>query len=333
MESEGPSQDPVGALGASTSGARDDASVAAAETRAGGPVPRPDQVLCPHCGQLHPKSWSHCPNTGKPLTVGPALIGRVIAGRYEVIRLVGEGGMGAVYEAEHRTIGRRVALKRLHPELATDAHAVNRFQREARAAGGTGHEHVVDILDLGFAEDGAPYLVMELLAGESLAARLERERQLPEERAARIAGQVLSALEAVHARRVIHRDLKPDNIFLTRRGRQRDYVKVLDFGVSKIGVPEGRTEVGLTRTGTMVGTPHYMSPEQARGVKKLDHRVDLYAVGVILYECLSGQLPFDADNYHALLQSILVREPVRVDTLVSGVTRGLADVIHRALAK
>lgn len=294
------------------------------------PTPTPETVSCPHCSSAHPRTWSHCPTTGKPLTTGPALVGRVIAGRYRIRGLLGEGGMGAVYEAEHLSVGRRVALKRLHPELATDAHSVTRFQREARAAGATGHEHVVDVLDLGFAEDGAPYLVMELLAGESLAQRLARQKSLPPDRAASIAGQVLSALEAVHALDVIHRDLKPDNIFLTRRAGRNDYVKVLDFGVSKMAADK---DPKLTRTGMMVGTPHYMSPEQARGVRQLDHRVDLYAVGVILFECLSGQLPFHAENYHALLQSILAREAPSLVSLVPSIDAKLAAVVARALAK
>jgi serine/threonine-protein kinase len=290
-----------------------------------------EATRCPHCAGSHPKTWSHCPTTGKPLTTGPALVGRVIGDRYRILGLIGEGGMGAVYEAEHLSVGRRVALKRLHPELAHDSHAISRFQREARAAGASGHEHVVDVLDLGFAEDGAPYLVMELLVGESLATRLKRQRQIAPRRAAAIAGQVLSALEAVHALDVIHRDLKPDNIFLSKRNGRTDYVKVLDFGVSKMST-EGK-DPRLTRTGVMVGTPHYMSPEQARGIRNLDHRVDLYAVGVILYECLAGQLPFQAENYHALLQSILAREPTPLQQLVPDLDAGLAEVVHRALAK
>ncbi len=304
---------------------------ASPETSASGPSPTPSEVVCPHCGQVHSSGWSHCPNTGKALTVGPALIGRTIAHRYKIHGLLGEGGMGAVYEAEHLSIGRRVALKRLHPELAVDAHAVHRFQREARAAGSTGHENIVDILDLGFAEDGAPYLVMELLEGESLADRLRRQTKLSPERAAVIAGQVLAALEAVHGQGVIHRDLKPDNVFLTRRSGRRDFVKVLDFGVSKVATTPEATK--LTRTGMMVGTPHYMSPEQARGMRDLDHRVDLYAVGVILYECLSGQLPFRGTNYHALLQAILTGDAPPLQALVPTIPQPLAAVVHRALGR
>ncbi len=288
---------------------------------------RNEESFCPHCGQLHPSSWSHCPNTGKALTVGPALIGRTIAGRYRIERILGEGGMGAVYEAEHIAIGRRVALKRLHPELAVDARSVHRFQREARIAGSTGHDHIVDVLDLGFAEDGAPFLVMELLEGETLAARLAREGRLKVERAARVAGQALAALEMVHAKNVVHRDLKPDNIFLINRHGRTDFVKVLDFGVSKVANTPEITK--LTKTGVMVGTPHYMSPEQARGMD-VDHRVDIYAIGVVLYECLSGTLPFRGANYHALLQAILRGDVPRLTTRAN-VPQALADLVHSAL--
>ncbi|MCA9579964.1 MAG: serine/threonine protein kinase, partial [Myxococcales bacterium] len=196
------------------------------------------------------------------LTGGRALVGRVIANRYRILALIGEGGMGAVYVAEHLLIGRKVAVKRLHPELAGDEKAVARFQREARAAGATGHEHVVEILDLGFGDDGAPYLVMEYLRGRSLAQVLDAEGRLAAGRACRIVGQVLAALSAVHARGVVHRDLKPDNILLSRRGADSEFVKVVDFGISKIRQEDGDPKHDLTRTGVMLGTPFYMSPEQ-----------------------------------------------------------------------
>jgi serine/threonine protein kinase len=289
-------------------------------------------IPCPHCGVDHPASWSHCPNSGQPLHAGPALTGRVVAGRYEILGLLGEGGMGAVYEAEHLHLGRKVAIKRLHPELAKDESAVRRFQREARAAGTIGHDHIVDVLDLGFADDGAPYLAMELLVGESLADRLRRAGRLDPRRAARIAGEMLSALEAVHGRGVIHRDLKPDNIFLCRRGGRRDFVKVLDFGISKVRSVAGADTEGLTRTGAMMGTPHYMSAEQAQGRKDLDHRVDLYAVGVILFECLAGELPFQGGNYHALLQAILSGRRRPLAELAPNVPPGLTAVIEKAMA-
>ena len=257
--------------------------------------------------------------------------GRTLANRYVIKGFLGEGGMGSVYEAEHLQLGKRVALKRLHAELADDANAVRRFQREARAAGSIGHQHIVRVLDVGFGEDGAPYLAMELLEGETLAQRLRRGGRLDPRRAARMAGEILSALQSVHSRGVIHRDLKPDNIFLAHVDGRRDFVKVLDFGISKIR-ETGVVNEALTKTGVMMGTPHYMSKEQAQGRKDLDHRVDIYAVGVLLYEALSGQLPHSASNYHALLQEILAGDPERLATLVPSLPKAFGDAVHRAMA-
>ena len=239
--------------------------------------------------------------------------------------------MGAVYVADHLRIGRKVAIKRLHPELASDEKAVQRFQREARAAGATGHEHIVEILDLGYTEDGAPYLVMEYLRGFSLAQTLKKDTRLDVQRACRIVGQVLDALGAVHENGIVHRDLKPDNIFLTRQGNDTDWVKVLDFGISKMKHEDDGLH--LTRTGVMMGTPYYMSPEQARGAKSIDHRVDIYAMGVILHECLTGVLPFAGDNYHALLQQILRGDPPAPSAKVPGIPRELDEVATRAMSK
>jgi len=288
-------------------------------------------VRCVHCGDAHPAAFTHCPRTGKPLSTGRALIGRIVADRYKVTGLLGEGGMGAVYVAEHLLIGRTVAIKRLHPELAADAKSVARFQREARAAASTGHENIVDILDMGFGEDGAPFLVMEFLKGHSLAETLRRDGNLPPARACFIVGQVLAGLSAVHAREIVHRDLKPDNVFLVKRAGRVDHVKVLDFGISKM---LRETEaLALTRTGVTLGTPFYMSPEHARGVKGLDHRVDLYATGVMLYECLSGRVPYLDANYHALLQAILRSEPPQIATLVPALDPVLSAIVHRAIAR
>ncbi len=292
----------------------------------------PARVPCRHCGELHPPSFSHCPQTGRSLTSGRALVGRVIANRYRILALIGEGGMGAVYVAEHLLIGRKVAVKRLHAELTGDDKAVARFQREARAAGSTGHEHVVEVLDLGYGDDGAPFLVMEYLRGKSLAQLLDSEGQLAPARACKIVGQVLAALSAVHGCGVVHRDLKPDNILLTRRGADAEFVKVVDFGISKIRQEDEDPKHNLTRTGVMLGTPFYMSPEQARGIKDLDHRVDLYGVGVILYEILAGQLPFDGENYHQLLQRILSGKHPPIQELRPDLDAGLAALVERSIA-
>jgi serine/threonine protein kinase len=266
------------------------------------------------------------------LNAGRALIGRTIAGRYRVLALVGEGGMGAVYVAEHLMIGRKVALKRLHPELASDEKAVARFQREARAAAATGHEHIVEVIDLGFGEDGAPFLVMEYLRGRSLSEVLRMDGTLEPRRACRIVGQVLTALGAVHRRGIVHRDLKPDNVFLTQKRNDADFVKVVDFGISKMQKDEGENAMALTRTGVMLGTPFYMSPEQARGMKDLDHRVDLYGAGVMLYECLTGRVPFEGENYHQLLQHILSGKHRPARELAPAVSAELAAVLDRAIA-
>ncbi len=309
--------------------ARGDHRVSALNTRLSNA--EPTELLCPHCGQSHLATYTHCPNTGKALNAGRAMIGRVIADCYHIVGLLGEGGMGAVYVADHLRIGRKVAIKRLHPELAADQKAVQRFQREARAAAATGHEHIVEIIDLGYTDDGAPYLVMEYLRGVTLAQLLKLEGRLSARRACHIVGQLLAALAAVHEKGIVHRDLKPDNIFLTRRGADADYVKVLDFGISKMKLEDDGLE--LTRTGVMMGTPYYMSPEQARGMKSLDHRVDLYAAGVILFECLTGRVPFAGDNYHALLQQILRVEPPRASEVTPGVARDLDEIILRSLSK
>lgn len=289
-------------------------------------------VPCRYCGELHPPSFSHCPKTGRALSAGRALIGQVVAGRYRVIALLGEGGMGAVYVAEHLMMGRKVALKRLHPELNGDPKAVRRFQREARAAAATGHEHIVEVLDLGLGEDGAPFLAMEYVRGKSLAAVLREEKQLEPRRACRIVGQILTALTAVHARGIVHRDLKPDNVILTQRGGDPDFVKVVDFGISKMRSDETEGGLALTRTGVMLGTPFYMSPEQARGVKDLDHRVDLYGAGVMLYECLTGRLPFEGENYHQLLIAILSGKRRGVCAVRPEVPAALGAIVERAIA-
>ena len=292
-----------------------------------------ESAPCRHCGDVHPLAFSHCPNTGRSLSSGRALIGKVIAGRYRVLALIGEGGMGAVYAAEHLLMGRKVALKRLHPELAADEKSVARFQREARAAAATGHEHIVEILDLGFGEDGAPFLVMEYLRGKSLAVVLDEEKRLEPRRACRIVGQVLAALGSVHRRGIVHRDLKPDNIILTRRRGDPEFVKVVDFGISKMRQEDTERGMALTRTGVMLGTPFYMSPEQARGMKDLDHRVDLFGAGVMLYESLTGQLPFSGENYHQLLQAILSGKRPPVLTLRPDLSPGLGEVMEKALAQ
>jgi serine/threonine-protein kinase len=260
------------------------------------------------------------------------MIGRVIGDRYGVTALIGEGGMGEVYEAEHLAIGRLVAVKVLNPKRAQDREAISRLRHEARVAGTLGHPNICAIYDMGRLDDGSPYLVMERLHGETLAQRLTRETRLPIEDLIDVMLQVLSALSAAHQRGIIHRDLKPDNIFLSRREGMRPIPKLLDFGISKSEDIE-ETMADLTGQTMAAGTPFYMAPEQARGDRGLDHRIDLWATGIILYECLSGQRPFDARNYNALLVQILSATPRPLHEIQPDVPTGLEQIVERALRK
>jgi eukaryotic-like serine/threonine-protein kinase len=259
------------------------------------------------------------------------LIGRIIGDRYGVKALIGEGGMGEVYEAEHLAMGRLVAVKVLNANRSQDPEAVSRLRHEARVAGTLGHPNICAIYDMGRLDDGSPYLVMERLHGETLAQRLERETRLPVDELLDIMVQVLSALSVAHQRGVIHRDLKPDNIFLARREGSRPLPKLLDFGISKSEDIE-ETMADLTAKTVAAGTPFYMAPEQARG-DRVDHRVDLWATGIILYECLSGQRPFDARNYNALLVQILTAAPRPLGAIQPDVPSALARIVEKALSK
>jgi serine/threonine-protein kinase len=263
---------------------------------------------------------------------GREIIGRVIGDKYGVTGLIGEGGMGAVYEAEHLAIGRLVAVKVLHPRNAQKRDAISRLQHEARVVGTIGHPNICEIYDMGRLEDGSPYLVMERLQGETLAQRIDRDGPVPYLELIDMVIQVLSALIAAHEKGVIHRDLKPDNIFLTERSGMPSVAKLLDFGISKASGIED-TAVNLTKSGMVMGTPYYMAPEQARGERMLDHRVDLWAVGVILYEALTGRRPFVAKNYNALLVHILTSRHRPLADLAPHLPAPLGAVVDRALSK
>ena len=230
-------------------------------------------------------------------------IGRVLANVYKVEAKIGEGGMGAVYRATHVHIGKQVAVKVLTDLIAKKGDAVERLKQEAIAASSIDHDNIVDVISFDRFEDGSVFIVMEFLRGESLAERLDRLREanqrMPLAEVITIALQVCDALGAAHERNIVHRDLKPENIFLQKKG-EKERVKVLDFGISKIKTAEAE-QVRMTRTGQLVGTPLYMSPEQARGETDIDRRVDLYALGVMLFEMLTGAPPFDGRNYFELL--------------------------------
>jgi serine/threonine protein kinase len=214
-------------------------------------------------------------------------------GSYRVLDVLGKGGMGVVYLAEHVVLSRRVALKVLRPELSQDERSIGRFINEARAVNKIGHEHIVEVTDFGTTPDGEGFFVMEYLAGQTLRERLRRDIFWPPELALRVAIQIADALAASHAAGIIHRDLKAENVVLITRGEDHHYVKLLDFGVAKLLIDEpGQSP--LTRPGVRLGTPQYMSPEQALGMPDVDLRTDIYALGILLFEMLTGRLPYAA---------------------------------------
>src|SRR6266540_584806 len=255
-------------------------------------------------------------------------------GNYRVTSLIGEGGMGVVYLAEHATIGRRAAVKVLRPGLTESPELARRFFNEARAANAIRHPGIVEVFDSGTLPSGVSYIVMELLEGESLAARLRRG-PLPAAEARNLAAQTASALAAAHAAGIVHRDLKPDNLFLTPddRDASAELVKVLDFGIAKLGMDASSTGSVRTRTGSVMGTPAYMSPEQCRGTKELDRRTDIYALGAILYEMLCGQTPFVSAGFGEMIHMHISVPPTSPRVFAPSVPEDLERIIMRCLAK
>jgi len=235
----------------------------------------------------------------------------LVAGKYEVLRLIGRGGMGSVWEGRHVTLGTRVAIKFIDPEYAESKEARSRFDTEARAAAALQSKHAIQIHDHGVTDDERPYMVMELLTGEPLDERIDRLVRMSLPETARILGQVCRALQRAHEAGIIHRDLKPENIFLVRSPDDDDEIaKVLDFGIAKIKQLPG--EQGLTsstKTGAVLGTPYYMAPEQARGLRSIDYRADLWSLGVIAYKCVTGILPFEGESVGDLLVKICTAPP------------------------
>jgi serine/threonine protein kinase len=260
-------------------------------------------------------------------------VGQIVGGKFRIGRLIGRGGMGEVYEATHEQIDRRVAIKvvRPGPDLRQ---ATPWFEREARAAGRIGNDHILEVLDVGELADGARYLVTEFLDGETLEARLVRDGRLAQAEVARLAAQLLDGLGAAHRAGVIHRDLKPANIFLLKRKlHQVDFVKIIDFGISKFQLMSPDTACNVTATLAVVGTPAYLSPEQARGSCEVDARSDLYGLGAILYEAVAARRSFEADNLNDLMFKIALEDPVPVEQLVPDLHPGLANIIHKAMAR
>lgn len=297
---------------------------------------------CTTCHRIYPDDGGFCPADGQRLAeiasvalptdpedkrVGATLCG----GRYTIFRRVADGGMGRVYQALDVKANRSVALKILHPEVATDGIAVERFRREFELSASLPHDHIVDVLSFEQTEDHSYALVMEYLEGEELRTLLKREKTMSPERVIRMLAQMALGLSAAHERNVVHRDLKPDNIFLCGK-HEGDLVKILDFGSVR---DNNQNAKKLTVMGTTIGSPFYMAPEQAQGLQTLNHRADVWSAAAIAYECLTGKVPFQGTTGPAILLAILTEEPVApsITGKALGVPETLDEVMEEALVK
>jgi serine/threonine protein kinase len=292
---------------------------------------------CSSCGRLYPDDAGFCPVDGQQLVsatqvpVKPdhqdARIGQVICDHYQVRRVVADGGMGRVYEALDMVMRRSVALKILHAEVANDAVAIERFKREFEVSKALPHDHIVDVLDFRPTGDGTFAMVMEFLYGEELRATLKREKVIAPGRVVRILSQVAVGLDEAHARNFVHRDLKPDNVFLCQTS-DGDIVKLLDFGSAK---DKGESAKKLTMLGTTIGSPFYMAPEQAQGLDTLDHRADVWALAAIVYEAVVGRVPFLGNNGPSILLEILTKEPKPPSEAAKGQKYAVPPTLDRVM--
>lgn len=259
--------------------------------------------------------------------------GQMLAGKYRVERILGRGGMGMVVRARHVQLDEPVAVKLMLPEVALSPEAVARFTREARAAAKIKSEHVVRVTDVATLEDGSPYMVMEFLEGRDLESLVHERKRLPVEEAIEYFLQACEAIAEAHSLGIVHRDLKPANLFLGSRRDGSPIVKVLDFGISKISSTMGGSDGAMTRTSAIMGSPLYMSPEQMTSSRDVDARSDIWALGVILYELLSGAQPFTGETLPQVCAQVLEAKPARLGSLVPGLPTGLEAAVHRCLEK
>src|SRR3954469_7979465 len=267
-----------------------------------------------------------------PQFESPSLVGQILDGRYRITRQIGEGGMGEVYAAEHVHIEKKFAIKLLRPEIVSNAEAVTRFRQEARSSSSIGHRNIIAIEDFGQLADGRIYMCMELLNGAALNDMIPQPMGV--DRLLNILIQTGHGLAAAHAKHIIHRDMKPENIFVTIGPNGEDVPKLLDFGIAKVSGNDGQNH--LTQTGTIFGTPFYMAPEQALG-NLVDARTDIYAVGVIMYECFAGSLPFQGESFMGILPQHITTEPEPVAQRAAKAGRqlppGLTETITQCMQK
>jgi len=261
---------------------------------------------------------------------GEALVGQVLRGTYRVLEVLDKGGMGKLYRAEHIRLHRPIAVKVLANHLAADQGALARFHREAEIVSQLHHPHIVHILDFDTTDGGEPYIVMELLRGESLGRRIDRERMLPMVDIVQVVAQIASALNLAHQQGIVHRDLKPDNVFLLDVDASQVFVKLLDFGISKSTSAAARK---VTREFDVLGTPDYMAPEQAISTTRADHRADQFALASMTYEMITGRMPFVAESIPELLRKVVNDEPAPASTYAPGLSALVDQVLMRAMAK